>query len=264
MNQNSPPSMQLFALPGLPEICAGDDVGSLIAQAMKACGECLLSGDIVVVAQKIVSKAEGRTRVLSDITPTPGALDIAARSGKDARKVQAILDESSDIMRVAAFPPDGLVIARHRDGWVCANAAIDESNVGADGVLLLLPENPDASAARIAQVLAAALLGDAERPVGVVITDTFGRAWRRGQVNIAIGAAHVPAVVSLVGRRDAFGRVLQVSEPAFADEVAAAAGLLMGKDSATPVIIVRGLEWEMDAQASAKQLVRPVKEDLFL
>lgn len=260
MKQTTPTALRLFALPGIREIREGDDLGVLITQAMAVCNEQWQVGDIAVIAQKIVSKAEGCTRRLADITPTARALDIAAQSGKDARKVQAILDESIDIVRVAAFPPDGLVIARHRDGWVCANAAIDESNVGEDGVLLLLPENSDASARRIADALSE-ISGFA---VGVVITDTFGRAWRRGLVNVAIGVAHVPTVVSWIGQPDAYGRTLHVSEPAFADEIAAAAGLLMGKDSGTPVIVVRGLVWDVDVLANAKQFVRPVKEDLFL
>jgi len=260
MKQATPTSLRMFALPGIPEIRKGDDLAALIAQGMSACHEQWQTGDIVVIAQKVVSKAEGRTRRLADITPTARALEIAAQSGKDARKVQAILDESTDIVRVAAFPPDGLVIARHRDGWVCANAAIDESNVGEDDVLLLLPESPDGSARRIADALQAS----ADVSVGVVITDTFGRAWRRGLVNVAIGVANVPAMISWIGQPDAYGRTLHVSEPAFADEIAAATGLLMGKDSGTPVMIVRGLVWDVDVLANAKQLVRPKKEDLFL
>lgn len=260
MKQATPTAMRMFALPGIPEVHAGDDLAVLIVDAMNASGERWQEGDIVVIAQKVVSKAEGRTRHLRDIEAGPKAQEIAAASGKDARKVQAILDESSEVIRVAAFAPDGLVISRHRDGWVCANAAIDESNVGADGVLLLLPENADASARRIAAVL----LRDAGFTLGVIITDTFGRPWRRGLVNVAIGVANVPTVVSWVGQADAYGRSLRISEPAFADEISAATGLLMGKDSGTPVVVVRGLAWEADALANAKQFVRPVKEDLFL
>lgn len=249
----------LRALRGIPEIQPGADLGEIIATACLEHREPLRRGDIVVVAQKVVSKAEGRTRRLDSIEPTARARTIAGVSGKDARKVQAILDESTEVLRVASFPPDGLVIARHRQGWVCANAGIDESNVGEEGVLLLLPEDADRSARAIAAHLSQRF--DAE--VGVVITDTFGRAWRRGQVNVAIGVAQVPAVVSLVGQPDAYGRVLQVSQPAFADEVAAAAGLLMGKDAATPVILVRGLAWKPDPEARAIHSVRSAKEDLF-
>ena len=260
MKQITPDSIRLFALPDIPEIHAGDDLAGVIAQAMRACGEQYQAGDILVVAQKIVSKAEGRTRRLADITPSAAAFELSAQCGKDARKVQAILDESEQIVRVAPFPPDGLIIARHRHGWVCANAAIDESNVGEEDVLLLLPADPDASARKLAATLSA----EAGVDLGVIITDTFGRAWRRGLVNIAIGVARVPAVVSWIGQADAYGRQLHTSEPAFADEIAAASGLLMGKDSGTPVIVVRGLAWDADAGANARQIVRPVKEDLFL
>lgn len=252
-------TLRMLALSGIPAVEAGMDLGALIVAALDASGERLVHGDIVVIAQKVVSKAEGCTRRLCDITPGAQAREIAQQSGKDARKVQAILDESSAVLRVAAFPPDGLVIARHRAGWVCANAGIDESNVGEDGVLLLLPPDPDASAKAVADYLAAHF----DARIGVVVTDTFGRAWRRGQVNVAIGVAYVPTVVSLVGKDDAYGRRLQVSEPAFADELAAASGLLMGKDSATPVILMRGLAWTPDPAANAQQCVRSTKEDLF-
>lgn len=251
--------LRLFAPAGIPEVAPGDDLAALIGDALERNGESLVAGDVVAVAQKIVSKAEGRMRMLDDILPTARAWAIAQLSGKDARKVQAILDESTDIVRIAAFPPDGLVIARHRLGWVCANAGIDESNVGREGALLLLPADPD----RSARAIAAGLRRRFGAQVGVVVTDTFGRAWRRGQVNVAIGVAGVPAVKSLAGEPDAYGRPLQVTEPALADEVAAAAGLLMGKSGGTPVIVLRGLAWTADAAARARQLVRPVKEDLF-
>jgi coenzyme F420-0:L-glutamate ligase / coenzyme F420-1:gamma-L-glutamate ligase len=252
-------SIQLFTLPGIPDVQSGDDVGTLIVDAMAARADRWRSGDIIVVAQKIVSKAEGRTRRVADIEPSADALAHAHVSGKDPRKVQAMLDESVEVVRVAALPPDGLVITRHRHGWVCANAAIDESNVGEEGTLLLLPEDPDASARRIADVV----LARSGVTPGVIVSDTFGRAWRRGLVNVAIGLANIPALVNWIGRTDAYGRTLQVSQPALADELAAAAGLLMGKDSFTPVVVVRGLAWEMDAAASARQFVRPFKEDLF-
>ena len=252
-------AMELLALPGIPEVREGDDVGELLAAAMVRAGRQWRAGDIVVIAQKIVSKAEGRTRRLVDIDPTHMAWEYASASGKDPRKVQAMLDESVAVVRVAKVPPDGLVITRHRHGWVCANAAIDESNVGEDGTVLLLPADPDVSAACVARTIEA---GSGIAP-GVIISDTFGRAWRRGLVNVAIGVANVPAVVNWIGQTDAYGRPMQVSQPAFADEVAAAAGLLMGKDSFTPAVLVRGLGWDIDHGANARQLVRPLKEDLF-
>ncbi|WP_275191226.1 coenzyme F420-0:L-glutamate ligase [Bradyrhizobium sp. CSA112] len=147
--------LELFAIPCIPEVRPGDDVGTILAQAAQAAGEELHESDIILVAQKIVSKSEGRFRALSEIVPSAEAMDLAKRCGKDARKVQAILDESSAILRVSAATPEGIIIARHRSGWVAANAGIDESNLGsAEGQLLLLPVHPDASAARIAVSLA--------------------------------------------------------------------------------------------------------------
>lgn len=255
------PRAEMFALPGIPEVRAGDDLGALIVEAMAAAGEPWVQGDVLAVAQKIVSKAEGRTRVLADILPTPRALQIAAECGKDPRKVQAILDESTDILRVVPAKPDGIVIARHRQGWVCANAGIDESNLGPTqhGELLLLPEDCDASAQRIA----AHVQAHTDVRPGVVVTDTFGRPWRRGLVNIALGLSDVSAIVDWIGRNDAYGRPLQVSQQALADEIAAASGLLALKDAGTPVIVLRHLPWSAAPAASGRQFIRPLKEDLF-
>jgi coenzyme F420-0:L-glutamate ligase/coenzyme F420-1:gamma-L-glutamate ligase len=251
---------EMIALPGIPEIKAGDDLGQLIVEAMKRIGQAWVESDVLAVAQKVVSKAEGRIRALSGILPGERAREIAAKSGKDPRKVQAILEESSDIVRVAPGEPDGIVIARHLQGWVCANAGIDESNLGEqDGALLLLPLNPDDSARRIASAIEART---SVRP-GVVITDTFGRPWRRGLVNVALGVSEVPPIVDWIGRNDAYGRPLLVSQQAFADEIAAASGLLMLKDAATPVILIRGLAWTVERGATARQYVRSLKEDLF-
>lgn len=252
--------LELFALLGIPEIRAGDDLGAIIVQAMAAAGERWVDGDVIAVAQKIVSKAEGRTRLLADIDPSDRAKEIAANCGKDARKVQAILDESIDILRVVRAKPDGLVIARHRQGWISANAGIDESNLGdRQGELLLLPLDPDASARRIADTIQAQ---SSVRP-GVVVTDTFGRPWRRGLVNIALGVADVPAIVDWIGRNDAYGRPLQVSQQALADEIAAASGLLSLKDAGTPVTVIRYLDWSATPIASGHDYIRPLKEDLF-
>ncbi len=252
-------SLEIFALTGIPKVKAGDDVGGLIADAMRSNGKRWQRGDIVVVAQKIVSKAEGRVRKASDIVPTDEALEYARITGKDARKVQAVLDESTEIVRACDHPPDGVLISRHRQGWICANAAIDESNVGDDDALLLLPEDPDASARRIAS----RIYDRTGIEPGVIVSDTFGRPWRRGLVNVAIGLSGVPALDSWIGRRDAFGRQLQVSQQATADEVAAAAGLLMAKDGLTPAILVRGLAWKSCSNSHARSYVRPLEEDLF-
>ena len=250
----------MFAIPGLPEIRTGDDLGKLLVEAALSAGERLLDSDIVLLAQKVVSKSEGRFRRLADIVPSEEALEIAARSGKDARKVQAILDESTSILRVVATPPDGIVIARHKQGWVAANAGIDESNLGsAEGQLLLLPEDPDSSARRIAESIHT---WTSQKP-GVIITDTFGRPWRRGLVNVTLGTSDVQPIINWVGKNDAYGRRLEVSEQAFADELAAASGLLMAKDSSTPAVVVRGLRWERIAGARGTDYVRPLEKDLF-
>jgi coenzyme F420-0:L-glutamate ligase/coenzyme F420-1:gamma-L-glutamate ligase len=252
--------MRAFALRGIPNVQPGDDIAGFIVSAMNALGESWQPSDIVVVAQKIVSKAEDRFRDLAEIVPGEQAREFAGICGKDPRKVQAILDESAEILRVARAAPDGIVIARHSSGWVCANAGIDESNVGpGDGRLLLLPVDPDASARRIADGIESRTR---MRP-GVVITDTFGRPWRQGLVNVAIGLSDVSPIIDWVGQKDAFGRELQVSQQAFADEVAAASGLLMPKDAATPVVVFRGLHWRANVDARARNYVRPLNKDLF-
>lgn len=222
----------------------------------------LRSGDILVVAQKVVSKSEGRMVNLDAYQPSPEATTIAHEIGKDARKVEAILRESSDVLRKRRQAPDGLLVTRHRQGWVCANAGIDESNLGpdAEGLLLLLPEDPDASAARIRKDLE---LNSGAR-IGVIITDTFGRPWRQGLVNVAIGVAGVPMIVDWTQKSDAYGRGLRATLPAFADEVAAAAGLVMLKDAGIPAVIVRGLDWLDTNAASARDVLRPISEEMFL
>lgn len=251
---------EVFALPGIPEVKPFDDIAGFIVEAMKAAGRSWQPSDIVVVAQKIVSKAENRLRDIADIEPGPKAIEISEASGKDARKVQAILDESTDVLRIVRCKPDGIVIARHTSGWVCANAGIDESNLGGrTEQLLLLPVDPDASA----QGIAASIEARTRVRPGVIITDTFGRPWRRGLVNVAIGLSDIPPIVDWVGQKDAFGRKLQVSQQAFADEIAAASGLLMPKDAATPVVVFRGFQWRAEPDASARWYVRPINEDLF-
>jgi coenzyme F420-0:L-glutamate ligase/coenzyme F420-1:gamma-L-glutamate ligase len=251
-----------FAVPGIPEITTGVDLAALIGDALDRAGQTLAAGDIIVVAQKIVSKAEGRMVPLAGYTPSADAIRIAAEIGKDPRKVEAILRESTGVIRLRNQPPDGLIITRHRQGWICANAAIDESNLGPDrdGMLLLLPEDPDASAARIRDGLEARFGG----PLGVIVSDTFGRPWRHGLVNVAIGVAGVPAIVDWRTRTDAYGRGLKATQPAFADEVAAAAGLLMQKDAGQPVVVMRGLDWHYDPAARAADVLRPVEQELFL
>jgi len=252
----------IFAVPGLPEFAEGDDVGSAILAALCTIGERMEPGDIVAVAQKIVSKTEGRMYPLSAFAPSPEAERIAAEIGKDAHKVEAALRESQSVVRTRRQSPEGLLITRHRLGWICANAGIDQSNLGMDKeeMLLLLPEDPDASAARIRRVLETEAKGD----VGVIVTDTFGRPWRHGLLNVAIGVAGVPAVVDWSTKSDAYGRNLRATVPAFADEIAAASGLLMQKNASTPVVIIRGLHWDVDEFSTASCLLRDLEQELFL
>lgn len=253
---------KVFAIPSIGEIEAGDDLAAAIADAAQASGQPPAPGDIVVVAQKIVSKSEGRLFRLDDFIPSQEAIELAAGIGKDARKVEAILRESTAVIRARSQPPDGLLITRHRQGWICANAGIDESNLGTDrdGMVLLLPEDPDASA----RAIRAGLEERFGAPIGVIVSDTFGRPWRNGLVNIAIGVAGVPVLIDWKARTDAYGRGLKATLPAFADEVAATAGMLMAKDAGLPVVVVRGLAWQDDPAACAGQVLRPVEQELFL
>ena len=243
--------IEAVAIAGLPEIEPGDDLAELIAR------HPLVDGEIVVIAHKAVSKAEGRLRRLDEITPTPRALELAAEHGKDPRHVQAILDESVELVRSAR----GVLIVRTRHGLVCANAGIDESNTPADGVLVLLPLDPDASARELRARLAT-LTG--RRPA-VVITDSFGRAWRIGQLDTAIGVAGLRALDDWRGRADRRGRELHATVLATADAVAAAADLARTKGSGEPVVIVRGLAEHVtdDDGPGASVLVRAAGEDLF-
>jgi coenzyme F420-0:L-glutamate ligase/coenzyme F420-1:gamma-L-glutamate ligase len=250
-------AVQLLALPGIPMVQAGDDLAALIAAALARAGLALQARDIVVVAQKIVSKAEGRSVDLATVTPSPQAVVLAAEVQKDPRVVEVILSESARVVRSRP----GLMIMEHRLGFVMANAGVDQSNVAADGGehALLLPRDPDGSA----EALRARMSAEAGVPLGVIINDSFGRAWRRGIVGIAIGAAGLPALIDLRGRPDLFGRALQVSIAGFADEIAAAASLLMGQgDEGQPVVLVRGLSWDAPDMPVAAT-IRPPAEDLF-
>jgi coenzyme F420-0:L-glutamate ligase/coenzyme F420-1:gamma-L-glutamate ligase len=249
-------ALELLALPGIPMVRAGDDLAALIIDALGP--RELRDRDVLVVAQKIVSKAEGRTVDLAVITPSPEAEKLAEETGKDPRTVEVILRESTRVVRSRP----NLIIVQHRLGFVMANAGVDQSNVApADGVhrVLLLPRDPDASA----EALRAKLQQRYGVAVGVIISDSFGRAWRRGTCGIAIGAAGLPSLIDLRGQPDLFGRTLEVSIIGFADEIAAAASLLQGQAAeAQPVVLVRGLDWKAPI-APAAELVRPLEEDLF-
>lgn len=237
-----------------PDVHPGDDLGALIAAAAPA---DLADGDLVVVAHKVVSKAEGRLRRLDEIEPGDRASAIAAEHDKDARLVQAVLDESTEVLRAH----HGVLIVVTHHGFVCANAGIDQSNAGEDGDLVLLPADPDASARRLRASIEAAR---GVRPA-VVVSDSFGRAWRIGQTDVAIGAAGLRPVDDWVGRRDGFGRELHVTSIAVADAAAGAADLARSKDSREPAVVVRGLERHVTAEdgPGAAVLRRPPELDLF-
>lgn len=251
-------AVELLALPGLPMVKAGDDLAGLIDAGLERAGIRLRTGDVIAVAQKIVSKAEGRTVALASVTPSAQAQSLAQEVQKDPRLVELILSES---VRVVRSRPNVLIV-EHRLGFVMANAGIDQSNVAPqDGVerALLLPRDPDGSA----EALRARLSTKHGVTLGTIIIDSFGRPWRRGTVGVAIGAAGLPALLDLRGNPDLFGRALQVTITGFADEIAAAASLVMGQgDEAQPAVLVRGLTWTAAANPAA-ELVRPPAEDLF-
>ncbi len=241
--------LRLIALEGIPEVKAGDDLGALIEAALAAAGIGLQAGDVLVVTQKVVSKAEGRVVDLASVEPSRFAREWAERWGKDARQVELVLRESASIVRMAE---GGLIIARTRHGLVCANAGVDLSNVGSGEVATLLPLDPDASAALLAERLG----------VPVIISDSFGRPWRNGIVNVAIGVAGLEGLIDLRGQPDASGRVMQSTVVAVADELASAADLVGGKVSQRPVVVVRGYGWQA-ARGSGAALVMDPARDLF-
>ena len=250
-------AMQLFAVPDLPAVQPGDDIAALIVDKLAAAGAALLPGDILVIAQKIVSKAEGRLVDLADVEPGERARELAGQTDKDPRLVELILRESDEVSRVRP----GVIIVRHRLGFTSANAGIDRSNVGPDGEerVLLLPVDPDASAHRIRDLFIA------ERNVapGVVITDSHGRPFRLGTVGVAIGVAGIPAQWDRRGEADLYGYRLQHTDVGLADEIAAAAGLLMGQAAeGLPAVLLRGLRLP-PADGRATDLVRPPELDLY-
>jgi coenzyme F420-0:L-glutamate ligase/coenzyme F420-1:gamma-L-glutamate ligase len=241
--------LELIGVEGLPEVRPGDDLGQLIGSRSK-----FEPGDVIVVAQKVVSKSEGRIVSLQTVTASSEAVRIAADlvAGPDARMVQVILDESVRVLR-----SQRVLITETRHGFVCANGGVDHSNVpGADEVTLL-PMDPDASADRLRSGLRELTGVD----VGVIVSDTFGRPWRLGIVNVALGVAGLPALLDLRGSLDDAGKPLHATVLAIADDLAAAAGIVMGKTARTPAVIVRGLR--LEGSGSGRDLVRPAAEDLF-
>lgn len=247
--------LRLFAPDTVPEITTGADLASILLEAIRAMAETLNEGDIVVFAQKVVSKAEGQIVDLKRVTPGAEALALATETGKDPRVVELILRESSEIVRKR----EGLIIARHRNGCVAANACIDQSNAGGAEIAVLLPADADQSAREIAE----GVFAKSGINVAVIINDSMGRAWRMGTTGTAIGSFGTMALQDRRGAPDREGDALQSSEIAIADEAAAAASLLMGQgDEGLPIVVIRGLDWAAGT-GSAADLVRPPEFDLF-
>ncbi len=240
------------AITGLPEITEGDDLGEMIAERAE-----LTASDVVVISHKVVSKAEGRVRCLADVEPGAAARELAGELGKEAAVVELVLSESAEVVRAE----NGILIVRTHHGFVCANAGIDSSNVPGEGAVALLPADPDASARRIRREIEAA---GGPRPA-VVIADSFGRAWRVGQAEVAIGCAGLAPLDDWRGRADRAGRELMATEIALADQVAAAADLARDKVSGTPAVVVRGVGGHVtrDDGPGAGVIVRPPELDLF-
>jgi coenzyme F420-0:L-glutamate ligase/coenzyme F420-1:gamma-L-glutamate ligase len=253
-----PNRVEIIGLPGVPMVQPGDDLGALAISALVDAAIAPEAGDVLVVAQKIVSKAENRFVDVSTVEPSDAATKLAEETKKDARFCEVVLSESKRIVRHR----ENLIIAEHRLGWVMANAGIDHSNVApGDGHerVLLLPVDPDASARALREELVASY----GVPIAVIISDSFGRPFRRGTVGIALGSAGLPSIIDWRGHPDLFGRALEVTETGFADEIAAAASLVMGQaNEAMPMGLVRGLSWTAP-EADGAALVRPPEHDLF-
>jgi len=250
---NHAPELRIIGLPGLPEIKTGDDLAALIAVAARDAEVELCAGDVLVIAQKIVSKAEGRTVNLDSIEPSALAREWAARFDKDARMVEVVLRESKRIVRMER----GVLVCETHHGFVCANAGIDASNVAED-MVTLLPIDSDQSARRIQAALEQAF----SARVAVIISDTFGRPWREGIANVAIGVAGIAPLVDYRGQLDSHGRPLRVTVIAVADELASAAELVMQKSAGVPAVIIRGFDYTA-REASVRELIRPAETDLF-
>jgi coenzyme F420-0:L-glutamate ligase/coenzyme F420-1:gamma-L-glutamate ligase len=249
-------AMSLTPLADIAEIHPGDDLGAILAASVTRLGVALQRHDVLVIAQKIVSKAENRYVDLGTVHVSARAAELAAVTGKDPRLVELILGESTTVLRAKT----NVLVVRHRLGFVMANAGIDRSNIMAsDQRALLLPRDPDGSAAALRASLTARL---GVEP-GVIISDSFGRAWRKGVTNIALGSAGIPSLIDRRGEIDRGGRKLEVTEVAFADCLATAAGLVMGEGAeGRPAILVRGLSWNAPSNP-ASALIRPLEEDMF-
>jgi coenzyme F420-0:L-glutamate ligase/coenzyme F420-1:gamma-L-glutamate ligase len=252
--------LTLTPLQSIPLIRQGDDLADIVVSALQENKITLENNDILVIAQKVVSKAEGRVVNLVTVTPSQRAIDLGAQSEKDARLVELILQESNEVIRTRS----GTIIVEHKLGFVCANAGIDHSNVAGAGDIneewvLLLPAEPD----RSAELLRKQIASKAGKRVGILIIDSHGRAWRNGTVGTAIGLAGLPGLQDLRGKRDLFGFELRITQVGVADELAAAASLVMGQTAeGTPVVHVRGFPYPL-REGSLKELIRPKEQDLF-
>ena len=247
------PELCLFRIPGIPEIRPGDNLAQRLISAVHRAFIQFEDGDVLVIAQKIVSKSEGALLRLTSVKPSLQARALAERLNKDPRAIEVVLRESRRIVR-----SDHVLITETHHGFVCANAGVDHSNVPGDDVVTLLPKNPDRSAKKIA----AALHKRTKKRIAVIISDTFGRPWRLGLTNVAIGAAGVPVLLDLRGTRDRHGKLLNATILAVADELAAAAGLLMDKSKGSPVVLIRGYQYKPRLEPAAG-IIRPAAEDLF-
>ena len=248
--------MHVYPVSGIPLVAPGDDLAAMLIAALERCALDLEDGDILVVTGKIAAKAEDRCVDLDEVQPSSRAVALARAIDRDPPLVEVILSQSEEVLRYRR----GVLIVIHKLGFVMANAGVDASNIGAGGrQVLLLPEDPDRTCANLRKSLEASFAAR----IGVVMTDSVGRPWRNGVVGLAIGTAGVPALRSLVGRPDLYGRPLEVTEVAFADGVATAASLVMGEaDEGLPAVIVRGLEWS-PTDTGARALIRPKELDLF-
>jgi len=251
--ENAPHSLQILPLLGLPDVAPGDDIARLLTDAIRRQNLSPAPGDVLVIAQKIVSKSEGRIVRLNSIVPSDRAKKWAAEYQKDPRLIELVLRETESIVKME----HGVIVARTRHGFVCANAGVDISNAP-KGTALLLPENPDLSAQALHERLSRAF----GTHLAIIISDTFGRPWREGLVNVAVGVAGMAPLLDYRGRRDAQGHILQATIIALADEIAAAAGLVMRKLDRIPAALVRGATISQ-GPGNARELIRPPERDLF-
>ena len=258
------PTILAVPLPALPEVAPGDDLAALIADAWRALARekpdlAPRPGDILVVTQKVVSKAEGRLVDLTTVDPRPEAVEFAERWDRDARQVEVVLRESAQVLRMER----GIVISRTKHGFVCANAGVDASNTGRGDFVTLLPEDPDASARQLRDGIATLMNLDAKNAPAVIVSDSFGRPWRFGIIDVALGVAGIAPLVDWRGRPDADGRVMHSTIVALADEICSAAELAASKTSQQPVALVRGVDFDSAEGSVTAEVVMPREMDLF-